>query len=61
METFSTLLKGRELSRMSITSLEVKYQINRVIRYPKRYPKKETSSVMSWLLVTSRGFKPLTS
>ena len=57
METFSTSLKGKELSQMSIISLEVKYQINRVIRYPK----KETSSVMSWLLVTSRGFKPLTS
>ena len=57
MERFSTSLKGRALSQMRTTSSEVKYQINRVIRYPK----KETSSVMSWLLVTSRGFKPLTS
>jgi len=55
METFSTSLKGIELSQMSTTSSEVKYQIKRVIRYPKRYPKKETSSVMSWFLVTSRG------
>ena len=46
---------------MSTTSLEVKYQIKRVIRYPKRYPKKETSSVMSWFFVTSARFKLATS
>ena len=61
MARFSTLLKGRELSRMSIISSEVKYQIKRVIRYPKRYPKKETSSGMSWFLVTSARFKLATS
>ena len=45
METFSTLLKGRELSRMSIISSEVKYQINRVIRYPICYPKKKETAL----------------
>ena len=61
MERFSKSLRGKELSQMSIISSEVKYQINRMIRYPKRYPKKETSSVMSWFLVTSARFKLATS
>jgi hypothetical protein len=45
METFSTSLKGKELSQMSIISLEVKYQINRVIRYPICYPKKKETAL----------------
>jgi len=46
---------------MSTTSLEVKYQENKEKLYPVMYPKKETSSVMSWFLVTSARFKLATS
>jgi hypothetical protein len=51
----------RELSQMSIISLEVKKWVNRVKLYTNLYTIKKTNPIKSWLLVTSRGFKPLTS
>ena len=45
MEIFSTSLKGRELHQMSTISSEVKYQINRMIRYPICYPKKKETAL----------------
>ena len=45
MERFSTSLKGRELSRMSIISSEVKFQESKEELYPILYPKKKETAL----------------
>ena len=45
MERFSTPLKGKELSQISIISSEVKFQESKEELYPILYPKKKETAL----------------